>query len=50
MTVCEMIDILNRAPQNATVVVIEGDDFENKRTVVSPYVSSDGELVIQFWN
>ena len=50
MHVSELLEILEQLPKDAPVCVVEGDDYENKKTVLSPYLSSEGACVIQFWN
>ena len=50
MRVADLIETLKRAPQDAPVAVVDGDNYEFKCTILSPYVSVDGEFVIQFWN
>lgn len=51
ITAKDLKELLDRVPDTAPVVVIEGDDdYEHKKTQLSPYVSAEGEIVIQFWN
>lgn len=50
ITVGLLIEILEQFPKDAPVAVMEGDDFENKKTILSTYMSQDGEFVIQYWD
>lgn len=51
ITAKDLKDLLEHVPDTAPVVVLEGDDdHDHKKTQLSPYISSDGEVVIQFWN
>lgn len=45
----ELIEILRQVPGSTPVVVIEGDDYKHRAEILSPYVSADGKVVIQFW-
>lgn len=49
MTAYELLCFLREHP-NAKVVVIEGDDRENKKRLLESYFSADGEVVIQYWD
>lgn len=44
----ELIEILKKHPE-AEVVVMANEDYDNKQSVLSPYVDTDGKVVIQFW-
>lgn len=51
ITAKDLIELLEHAPEDAPVVVLEGDDdHDHKKTQLSPYISAQGEVVIQFWN
>ncbi len=51
ITAKDLKELLDRVPDTAPVVVLEGDDdYAHKKTLLSPYISAEREVVIQFWN
>lgn len=49
MTAYELLCFLTKHP-DAQVAIVEGDDYENKKRKLSVYISTDGEVVIQYWD
>ena len=48
MKAYELKDLLERKPQ-AEVLVMENEDYDDKVGIITPYVDSEGKVVIQFW-
>lgn len=44
-----LMEILALRP-DADIAVIEGDDYGHKHKRLSLYVSSEGEIIIQYWD
>lgn len=49
MKACELMKILEQHP-NAQIVVMRDENYEEKETFLTPYVDTDGRVVIQFWS
>lgn len=48
MKASELIRVLETHP-DAEVVVMANEDYEDKKSLLTPYVDIDGRVVIQFW-
>ena len=49
MNARELIAMLEKHP-DAPVAVMAGDDYQNKKRLLSVYYSADGEMVIEYWD